>query len=363
MMKTMLHTRRTRPTLPQLHTFTCLSALVTLTFGLLGATLSTLPMNAAQSSGIVENVVNAPVASNGNVAGAVTDIVINLDRSLDPSVAGRGLAAGNQIRITLPDDFINTGLPIAHQFTGCAPNCSVPILLQGWPQHPVGLFSGAPGVGEWTAFGQGTHTIVIEALEEIVPAPPVEPGIKQIHLLLRGFRNPGPGTYDIQVEAETGPEGAVETGTARVRILPRTRPFLSTSSVFNGPPNPNTIYQETGTMSATPLPFDLLIWNSLGLPMTGASIRGPRFGPSSAATRLTQGGRTVGDVSVVGPKGASGYQVLTNAPSVEINSPVTGVPTARLPVFFRTGDLPGLYTITLSLAGGNSMTFFVNAVE
>ena len=332
-----------------------------LAVGLLSMTAPTTAFG--QSSGIVEDVVIAPVSPDGNVAGAVTDLVINLDRSMDPSVAGRGLMAGNKIRITLPEDFTNTGLPIASVFTGCAPNCSAAILIQGWPQHPIGLFSGGPGVGEWTVFGDGTHTIVIEAVEDIVPAPPLEPGIKQLHLLLFGFRNPGPGTYDIEVEAETGPGGAVETGIARVIILPRTRPALAVTGVFNGPPNPNPIYQQTGVMAATPFPFDLLIWDSLGLPMRGVKISGPRFGPSSAATRLTQSGRAVGDVSVVGPNGATGYQVLTNESSVEISTPITGIPTAHLQVLFRTGDLPGLYTITLSLAGGNSMTFFVNAVE
>jgi hypothetical protein len=210
---------------------------------------------------------------------------------------------------------------------------------------------------------EGTHTAVIEAIQDIVPAPPLEPGIKALHLLFRGFRNPGPGTYDIEIEAETGPEGTVETGIARVRIRPRTKPALAVTSVFNGPPNANTIYQQTRIMSATPVPFDLLMWNSLGQPMTGAAITGPRFGPSSAATRITQSGRTVGNVSVVGPRGAKGYQIFTNAPAAAISAPISGVPTARLPVMFRTGDLPGLYTITLSLAGGNSMTFFVDAVE
>ena len=318
----------------------------------------------AQSSGIVEDVVSAPVAPDGNVAGATTDLVINFDRSMDPSVSGRGLMAGNRIRITLPEDFTNTGLPIASVFTGCAPNCSAAILLQGWPQHPVGLFSGDPGVGEWKVFSEGTHTIVIEAVEDIIPTPPLEPGIKQLHLLLFGFRNPGPGSYDIEVEAETGPEGAVERGTARVHILPRTRSIMALTSAFNGPPNPNPIYQETGTMAATPLPYDLLLWDSLGLPMTEVKMIGPRIGPSSAAVKLVQGGgRAVGNVSVVGPKGAAGYQIGPNQPSMEINTPITGVPTAHLPVQFQTGDLPGLYTITISLQEGNSMTFFVNAVE
>lgn len=316
-----------------------------------------------QSSGIVDEIVIAPVGPSGNVAGAVTDLVINLDGSMDPSVAGRGLLAGDKIRVTLPQNFTNTGLPIASVFTGCAPNCSAAILIQGWPQHPVGLFSGAPGVGEWTVSGDGTHTIVFEAVEDIVPSPPLEPGIKQLHLLLFGFRNPGPGAYDIEVEAETGPAGAVETGTARVIILPHTKPTVSVASAFNGPPNPNPIYQQTAIMAVTPLPFDLRMWDSLGLPMTDVDIEQRHSDATSAAARLVKDGRTIGHISVVGPTGATGSQVLATQPSVEVNTPITGFPAGHLRVLFQTGDLPGLYTVTLSLAGGNSTTFFVNAIE
>ena len=329
------------------------------------AFLSIAPHDEAEgaSSGIVESVVNAPVDPDGNVAGAVTDIVINLDRSMDPSVAGRGLMAGNQIKVTLPDDFVNTGLPIASAFTGCGQTCSNAILLQGWPQHPVGLFSGAPGVGEWTVSGEGTHTIVIEAVEDIVPGPPAEPGIKSIHLLLYGFRNPSAGHYDITVQAETGPGGAVETGVARVQILERPKPSVNVTGVFNGPPNPNTIYQQTTTDTLTPLPYDLLLWGRRSTPMTGVTIIGPRFGSGLAPYRLVQDGRTVGGVSVIGPRGASGFQVFEEDESAEINSPITGIPTARLTVWFRAGDLPGLYTVTFSLNGGNSLTMFVDVVE
>jgi len=247
-------------------------------------------------TGIVRSIVKAPVVSDGDVAGEVTDIVINLDTSLDPAVPGRGLSAGNQIRVMLPEAFENTGLPIASVFTGCAPNCSAAILLQGWPQHPVG-FPPPTIAGKWTVFGEGTHTIVIEALQDIVPAPPGEPGIKQIHLLLFGFRNPHPGHYEIQVEAETGPGGAVEAGAGMVHILPDPRPNLSVTSVFNLG-SPNTIYQETETLSLTPFPYDFLLWDQNGQPFTGVEILGKR---------LVKGRRTVGQVSVVGPSGAMGY--------------------------------------------------------
>ena len=314
------------------------------------------------NTGLVRSVVNAPVAPNGNVARAVTDLVINLDRSLDPSIAGRGLMAGNKIRITLPFDFKNTGLPIASAFTGCAPNCSAAILLQGWPQHPIGLFSGSPGVGEWTVSSEGTHTIVIEALEDIIPAPPAEPGIKSIHLLLYGFRNPDAGYYDIMVEAEMGPYGGVETGVARVEIIPKAERSISVTSVFNGPPNLNTIYQTAARGELTALPYDFLMWGRPGTPLTGVTVVGPRFGPSPAATRLVQNGEvTVGEVTVLAPAGAAGYQVFTKSPeSVEIASPLTGIPAARMTAFFRAGDLPGLYTVAFSLVGGNGVTMFVN---
>ena len=326
--------------------------------------LLVVPASQAASTGIVRSVASAPVTSDGIVAGAVTDLVINLDRSMDPSVAGRGLMAGNQIRVTLPDDFVNLGFPIGSPFEGCGPDCSAAILIQGWPQHPVGAFIGAPGVGEWTVFGEGTHTIVFEAREDIVPSPPEEPGIKVLHMLLRGFRNPAEGHYDIQVEAETGPEGAVETGVARVEIIPRVRSAISVTSIFNGPPNRNTIYQQTSPSELVPLPYDFLLWGPNRVPLTGVKVVGPRFGgPGSGAIRLDQDGRTVGGVSVVGPEGATGFQVLTSAPSAEISAPVTGVPTARMTVFFRAGDLPGLYTINFKLNGGNDMTMFVNVVE
>ncbi len=94
----------------------------------------------ALADGIVSAINKAPVASDGTTAGRTTDFVINLDRSLDPSVDGRTLLTGKTIRITLPEGFENTeGYAFGTPGPLCAPplsgdECNTGVLLQGWPQ-------------------------------------------------------------------------------------------------------------------------------------------------------------------------------------------------------------------------------------
>lgn len=99
---------------------------------------SLLTFHAAVANGVVGEINKAPITSDGNVAGAETDFVIDLDRSLDPAIGGRSLLAGCTIKVTLPDAFVDTGLPVQDVFSTptCAPGnfaCSTAILLQGWP--------------------------------------------------------------------------------------------------------------------------------------------------------------------------------------------------------------------------------------
>jgi hypothetical protein len=313
----------------------------------------------AASSGIVRDVSPAPVSPDGNVAGRVTDLVIDLDRSMDPSVLGRGLLLGKQVRITLPADFRDAkGFDTLPLTSGCVGSlsCNTAIPLQGWPQNPI-----APPT--WTVSREtnpdGSNTFVIQALADIVPAP----GIKQFHLLLLGFENPEAGIYDLHVEAETGIEGAVETGTARVEIFASPSPRVAVTSINGGPPNVNPIYQETGVLADTPVPYNLLLWDTHGRPMKDVKVVPSNFGQRRAKLLLVRRGRKLGDVTIVGPNGSSDFAIAADERSSVIMTPVTRVPSARLPMLFQTGDLPGLYTVTVSLDRGNSMTFFVNAVE
>jgi hypothetical protein len=327
----------------------------------------------AQAADIVHSVVKAPIVPDGNVRGAPTDLVINLDTSLDPAVDGRTLPAGCSIRVTLPDSFVNTGLPVLDAFSvpGCPPSaanaqCSTAVFLQGWPQHPIFPGPPPPPLGPATNYSlalEGTHTVVYTALVDIVapnflPAP--GPGIKQMHLLFSGFRNPRrPGFYRIGVEVETGPGcETTETGRGKVHILPKIRPSINFTSIFNGPGNPNAIYQQTSPGALTDLPYNFLLWNRKGGPLEGVTAQ--MVNPTMALLR--RGKRTVGHVRIDAPPGAEGQEVFTEVPSFEIAAPISGVPTARSTVFFRAGSEAGDYVLTFRLNGGNSVQTFV-AVE
>ena len=61
-----------------------------------------LAMAPAQASGLVKSIVKAPIAPDGDVAGAVTDFVINLNVDMDPAAPGKMLRKGQAIKIKLP---------------------------------------------------------------------------------------------------------------------------------------------------------------------------------------------------------------------------------------------------------------------
>jgi hypothetical protein len=329
-----------------------------------------LVAQSAAAAGIVSRVSNAPVVPDGTVAGAVTDFVIDLDRSLDPEVEGRTLLAGKTIKITLPDEFVNTGTPaIADVFSSasCVPNnlqCTTGVLLQGWPQHPIvpRFPPSPPGVGApvYSLSLEGTNTIVFTADVDVVPGLVLPgPGIKQIHLILNGFINPRrPGPYPIKVEAETGPNGELETGEEEVWILPRVRPHIGVTSAFN-PGAPNTIYQEASPGEITPLPYDFLLWDRKGEPFENVTIEMV----SRRRALLRQGDKVVGRIKMKAPRGERGHTIVDTGPSFAISAPVTAVPTARLTALFEAGFSPGDYVVDVCLNGGTCVRMFVNVAE
>jgi hypothetical protein len=317
---------------------------------------------AGGNSGIVSSVIKAPVTSDGNVAGARTDLVINLDVDMNPAVDGRSLLAGRTIKITLPDDFIQADPPLPFQtaIAECVPSvkppvCNTGVLLQGWPQRPI-----PPTF--YTISLEGTHTVVFTANQDLIPnTGPILAGIKQMHLLLSGYFNPKPGMYDIAVEAETGPGGAVEYGVGRVHILPNPAPSVNVTSVFNPPPPfPNSIYQTTTVGTPTLLSFDLLMWDKNGDPLVGAVLE--EKNPGHSLLRL-DGKATVGHVRIDTPPGASGYGVTATGPSSFLPSaPVFGNPAGLMSFFFEA-EQSGDYVITYSLNGGNEVKMFVTVTD
>lgn len=295
--------------------------------------------------------VKAPVDPDGDVAGQPTDIVLNLGVDLDPSVPGWTLLNGQRITVTLPDEFQSNGLPIGDIGPTCPGfACTTGVLLQGWPQHPIGA---PPPFTEVYTFSQGAtpNTIVITATDDLLPAVPLEPGIKQIHLIALGHINPKPGMYSIDVTSDAGHSVSVP-----VQILPKTRPSVNVTSVLNAG-TPNTIYQYTSVGADAPLTHAFYLWDRSGAGMVGVTV--DMVNANHALMR--QGRRVVGQVFIEAPPGASGHQVRSLGPSVPVNAFLFGIPTALLQVQFTAGSAAGEYRVKYQLNGGTTANMFVRA--
>lgn len=322
-----------------------IAVLVTLAV-LVGTAQATQP-----GSGLVDSIVPAPIGPDGNVAGQLTDIVIDLAIPMDPHTPGLAFSEGDRITVTLPEAFTPTGpVNVQTPFTpGCAPpfpTCSTVILLQGWPQHPTG-FPPPTISGKWSVTtGATPNELVVTALTDLVPAPPLEPGTKQIHLFLSEYVNPHPGHYTVQVETSTG-----WSGSAPVHIIPNPRPRIAITSLFGAAGNPNTIFQTTTPNLSAPHDYNLLLWERGGGPAVGVQISGDR---------LVKRNRTVGHVSIEAPAGAVGQSIMSLGESFPIVFPISGRDAGRMTARFMAGSMPGTYRIRLRMEGGDEVTLQVD---
>lgn len=314
------------------------------------------PGTPAREENIVARVARAPVSPDGDVAGRPTDLVIHLAVDPDPLAPGKSLRAGRSVRVTLPPQFTDSGeVPLLDYASDprCGPQrleCSTAAFVQGYPQSPVPF-------GKYTVQRDG-HTLVLTAKEDIDWQSPTAPGIKTVHLLLRGWRNPKPGNYRIDVEAQTGPNGAVERGHGQIAVQEQLSPSINLTSVFDQPGSlPKTSpptrlspqHQLAPANSLLPVPYNFLLWDANGGPLDGVTIE-----PTPAKNRfvLIRRGQSVGSVTVHAPEGAA-MRLATSTPSTPIKAPITFLPTARLQAQFVTGHLPGEYVLDWSLDGGN----------
>ena len=319
------------------------------------------------ATGIVSEISKAPVILDGNVQGKPFDMVITLDTSLDPNVPGRSLAAGGTIKVIFPPAFDLSNLnayPLAGAASGpsCTPGnllCTTAVLLQGWPQNPV------PPPPNYALSIDG-NSFIYTALQDIVPNSPSFPGIKQMHLILNGVENPMPGHYRIKVEAETGPGGTIETGSALAHVVPKPRPSINVTSVFTGLPGPesNTIYQTTGINMMAPLEWSFLVWGKKGAVLDDIEIEWTDVDEAN----LRQSGKTVGNIYIDSPLGASGQDVYvansSGLPAAPVIGPTPGIgpqPVGLLQLQFVTGSEAGEYVTTIMLNGGNALQMRVTA--
>jgi len=327
-----------------------------LVLALLFMLLATPPTAVGAAGNIVVATPKAPVGADGDVAGRPTDINLVLDRSLDPQIAGRSLLKGGTIRVTLPDAFIRTDVPVTAPESGA--------LVKGWPQG---------GLAGYTVTLAGTHTVVFTATDDIVPTGPDNPGIKVLHVRGRAFTNPAPGTYQIAVSAETGPGGAVETGSGTLIVRPAIVPSINPSNALFPQPSNNN-WQRVPVRGLAPLPLDFLLFGADGQPLNGVGVAPadrahfPRY-TGGLLVQDTNGDGVldpaidpvVGGIIGAAPDGATG-QSATSPVAADGRAVLSGhvarpdgtLAPGLLRVAFRTGDRPGDYAPTFELMGGTA---------
>jgi len=341
--------------------------------------LAAVLASSALAAGFVDSIVKAPIAPDGDVAGAPTDIVIYFTDDLDPARPGKQMRKGEKLVITLPNEvrLVDAeNFPVRDLLSAkdCVPGmikCSTGVLLHGWPQNPI-LPSFPPGKEAQYTFTHDpvANTITYEIEKDLNGLKFEGPGVKQAHLLLLGFRNPEkPGTYPIKVAYLDANGQEIDSGVGDFLVRPDPAPSINVTSVFvpndkNGgkPPNPSTIYQQTTVGQAAPMPWDFLVWDTDGKPFVGLELAQK----NDKGGEILQGGKKVGSFTIKAPKQASGQKV-TGGPSVALPAtPVIGktfgapIPVGRLTAQFTAGNQPGRYTTTLELDGGTKVVMVVD---
>jgi hypothetical protein len=283
----------------------------------------------------------APIVADGTTAGADTDFVVTF-ADVDPDVPGIDIKAGGTISLALADGFVrdNPASPMTL------------IVLQGWPQSPRLPF---PDVSYDATTNTLTGTLPVDYLHQSV----ANPGPKQLHAMLPGFANPGPGSYPVELTIQPDPsDPATMTGTGTVKIIPKARPSINAISVINGappPPFPNSIYQTINT-GDTALPWGFYVWDKNSEPFIGVDLQRKN---RDHYTMIDDKGRTVGQVRIQAPAGAADYSIDATA-SVPANGAVLGIPTGLLKAQFNHDpDVPGDYAIGWRLNNGNEQSMYL----
>ena len=345
----------------------------------------------AQAAGIVADIKKAGVVPDGDVSGEAAVYLITLEGSLDAADPGRGLALGGQIRVIFPPAFdladLDAAYPLGDVPTPALPclpgnlQCTTAVLLKGWPEEPYFL----PADFATLSINTAENALVFTAVQDIVPAPPVSPGIKQLFLMLHGVTNPSPGQYRIRVEAQTGPGGEWESGSGLLQVVPNPRPSIAPTSVLvkalsgllpggpacgpgSLPPNSdNPVYQTTSVGSDAPFVWTFLAWGDDNEPLDDIWLNWVNTNHAQVKSQNS----TIGHVFIDPPPGASGHRIEVNplgCPTLLGGAPVIGAtpgigpdPVGRLDMQFTAGDLPGDYVTTLKLNNGNSIQMIVTA--
>jgi hypothetical protein len=287
------------------------------------------------------------VISTGAVAGMPTALLVELNASPRPLFPGLAIEKGRSIRVRLPEAFrVASPFPLLRlNDGGCSapiailPRCNSVDLLQDGLTRRVSPYA-------YDVALEGTHTLVFTAREDI----PARSGVKQIHLLLPGFRNPAPGRYAVEVTTDIGSSGS-HTETVEVQIVSAATP---TAAAMNLSENPFSEFLERPART-----FDVLLWGAQGEALEGVTLERDPRDPTRNSYLLMKSGDALGTVRVETPDPQASTDLVAEA-SVGTSAPVSGVPVGYMRFGFGTTNFAGEYRVLISLFGGSTAEIFVH---
>jgi hypothetical protein len=141
--------------------------------------------------------------------------------------------------------------------------------------------------------------------------------------------------------APSSDEADTYSGIGYAKIIPKARPAVNVVSLFSGPPGPpppffNPFYQTVPQSYPVARQVGVYLWNRNSKAAVGVDLVMTDLDEG----RLVQNGRTVGQVLIQAPPGATNYGLITvmlppgGPPSVGILAFATGVPVGLLGLQF-----------------------------
>ncbi len=316
----------------------------------------------AQNVALPLTIAPSPVTTDGNVAAFPTDLILMLPQAGDAQVPGLAFGTGGSITITLPPAFTRVAeRPI---------NVAVP---RGWPQADVCCYV-ASAVG---------NVLTITFTTPVKTDGPDAPGVKILaHIRGGAFRNPSAGTYPIVAQVRETSAAPPRTASGSVTILAEVPAARIAPTNFLLPRGANANGQTVAINRPAPALLGFLLWRA-GAPLNGVGVipaqpsQYPKYNggllvrdANGDGILTLPGDEVVGGIIGKAPSGATGQSaqspVRANGTPIlsgQLNGYGTTEPVAGLlPVRFTTGNLPGEYTPTFELSGGNSVQITVRAV-
>jgi hypothetical protein len=257
------------------------------------------------------------------------------------------------------------------------------VLTKGWPQAPV------QQAGQYRVFyDAASNAIGARAQERVTTEGANSPGIKSIHLRGEAFVNPDTGTYPVQVR-HVGSDGTVkQIWTGTISILATRMATRLAPTNFHLGPGVNADFQRVGLSQDAPFPLGLYLWDGSGRLIDCVGIAPPDVAklPWYTGGLLIQDtngdkkldltvDRLIGGLVIDAPPGASG-QAARSPVSADGSLVLSGdvsrgarfrgggqLEHGLVPIQFRTGNLPGVYRVTVILLDGSCYRFTITAQE